>query len=207
MNAATATIDTSQYRTDARGALVPISSIKPTDLMRDDLIKEIFAKVKPLNQKLAELKHEAINDLRSFIEISANEYGVALGGKKGNVTLTSFDGEYRIQIAMQDTLHFDERLQAAKQLIDECLQEWTQDSGDDLKTIVQAAFDVNKEGQINTSRVLGLRRLNIQNEKWLQAMNILSDSIQVQASKEYVRFYQRNKDGKYELINLDIATL
>ena len=198
---------TSQYRTDARGALVPVNSIKPSDLMRDDLIKEIIAKVTPLNAQLAELKRDVINDLRSFIDISANEYGVALGGKKGNVTLTSFDGAYRIQIAMQDTLHFDERLQAAKQLIDECLHEWTQNSGADLKTIVQAAFDVNKEGQINTSRVLGLRRLNIQNEKWLQAMNILSDSIQVQASKEYVRFYQRNKDGKYELINLDIATL
>ena len=203
----TATFDPSQYRTDARGALVPINSIKPSDLMRDDLIKEIIAKVTPLNAQLAELKRDVINDLRSFIDISANEYGVALGGKKGNVTLTSFDGSYRIQIAMQDTLHFDERLQAAKQLIDECLHEWTQNSGADLKTIVQAAFDVNKEGQINTSRVLGLRRLNIQNEKWLQAMNILSDSIQVQASKEYVRFYQRNKDGKYELINLDIATL
>ena len=203
----TATFDPSQYRTDARGALVPVNSIKPTDLMRDDLIKEIIAKVTPLNAQLAELKRDVINDLRSFIDISANEYGVALGGKKGNVTLTSFDGAYRIQIAMQDTLHFDERLQAAKQLIDECLHEWTQNSDANLKTIVQAAFDVNKEGQINTSRVLGLRRLNIQNEKWLQAMNILSDSIQVQASKEYVRFYQRNKDGKYELINLDIATL
>ena len=203
----TATFDPSQYRTDARGALVPVNSIKPSDLMRDDLIKEIIAKVAPLNAQLAELKRDVINDLRSFIDISANEYGVALGGKKGNVTLTSFDGAYRIQIAMQDTLHFDERLQAAKQLIDECLHEWTQNSDANLKTIVQAAFDVNKEGQINTSRVLGLRRLNIQNEKWLQAMNILSDSIQVQASKEYVRFYQRNKDGKYELINLDIATL
>ena len=38
-------------------------------------------------------------------------------------------------------------------------------------------------------------------------MNILSDSIQVLASKEYVRFYQRNTDGKYELINLDLATV
>lgn len=201
------TIDPSQYRTDARGALVPIASIKPADLMRDDLILEIIAKVAPIHRQLAELKYEVINDLRTFIEISANEYGVTVGGKKGNVSLTSFNGEYRIQIAMQDTLHFDERLQAAKQLIDECLHEWTQNSDDNVKTIVQAAFDVNKEGQINTGRVLGLRRLNIQHTKWLQAMNILSDSIQVLASKEYVRFYQRNNDGKYELINLDLATV
>ena len=78
----TATFDPSQYRTDARGALVPVNSIKPSDLMRDDLIKEIIAKVTPLNAQLAELKRDVINDLRSFIDISANEYGVALGGKK-----------------------------------------------------------------------------------------------------------------------------
>ena len=100
-----------------------------------------------------------------------------------------------------------ERLQAAKKLIDECLEEWTQNSDANLKTVVQAAFDVNKQGHINTGRVLGLRRLNIHHEKWSEAMNILSDSIQVLASKEYVRFYQRNTDGKYELINLDLATV
>ena len=200
-------IDLGQYRKDARGALVPVDSIKTIDLVRDDLVHRVFQNVVPVREELVRLKQLALQEIRDFIELSANEYGVQLGGKKGNVTLTSFDGEFRLMVAMSDTLAFDERLQAAKKLIDECLEEWTQNSNPNLKTVVQAAFDVNKQGHINTGRVLGLRRLNIQHEKWSEAMNILSDSIQVLASKEYVRFYQRNTDGKYELINLDLATV
>lgn len=200
-------IDLGQYRKDARGALVPVDSIKTIDLVRDDLVHRVFQNVVPVREELVRLKQLALQEIRDFIELSANEYGVQLGGKKGNVTLTSFDGEFRLMVAMSDTLAFDERLQAAKKLIDECLEEWTQNSDANLKTVVQAAFDVNKQGHINTGRVLGLRRLNIHHEKWSEAMNILSDSIQVLASKEYVRFYQRNTDGKYELINLDLATV
>ena len=200
-------IDLNQYRKDARGALVPVASIKQIDLLRDDLVRDVFENVLPVRDELVRLKQLALNGVHDFIELSANEYGVQLGGKKGNVTLTSFDGEFRLMVAMSDTLAFDERLQAAKKLIDECLEEWTQNSDANLKTVVQAAFDVNKQGHINTARVLGLRRLNITHDKWTQAMTILSDSIQVSASKEYVRFYQRNTDGKYELINLDLATV
>ena len=200
-------IDLNQYRKDARGALVPVASIKTIDLMRDDLVRRVFQDVLPVREELVRLKQSALQEIGNFVELSANEYGVQLGGKKGNLTLTSFDGEFRLMVAMSDTLAFDERLQAAKKLIDECLEEWTQNSNPNLKTVVQAAFDVNKQGHINTGRVLGLRRLNIQHEKWSEAMNILSDSIQVLASKEYVRFYQRNTDGKYELINLDLATV
>ena len=200
-------IDLDKYRKDARGALVPVDSIKTVDLVRDDLVCRVFKEVLPVREELVRLKQLALQEIRDFIELSANEYGVQLGGKKGNVTLTSFDGEFRLMVAMSDTLAFDERLQAAKKLIDECLEEWTQNSDANLKTVVQAAFDVNKQGHINTGRVLGLRRLNIHHEKWSEAMNFLSDSIQVLASKEYVRFYQRNTDGKYELINLDLATV
>ena len=200
-------IDLNQYRKDARGALVPVASIKQIDLLRDDLVRDVFENVLPVRDELMRLKQLALNEIHDFVELSANEYGVQLGGKKGNVTLTSFDGEFRLMVAMSDTLAFDERLQAAKKLIDECLEEWTQNSDANLKTVVQAAFDVNKQGHINTARVLGLRRLNITHDKWTQAMTILSDSIQVLASKEYVRFYQRNTDGKYELINLDLATV
>ena len=200
-------IDLDKYRKDARGALVPVDSIKTVDLVRDDLVRRVFKEVLPVREELVRLKQLALQEIRDFIELSANEYGVQLGGKKGNVTLTSFDGEFRLMVAMSDTLAFDERLQAAKKLIDECLEEWTQNSNPNLKTVVQAAFDVNKQGHINTGRVLGLRRLNIQHEKWSEAMNILSDSIQVLASREYVRFYQRNTNGKYELINLDLATV
>ena len=61
------------------------------------------------------------------------------------------------------------------------------------------------EGNISTARVLGLRRLQITDEKWQRAMDALSDSLQVHISKPFVRVYRRGEDGEYQLMNLDVA--
>ena len=94
---------------------------------------------------------------------------------------------------------------AAKALIDECINEWTEGSRTELKTLINAAFQVDKEGNISTARVLGLRRLQITDEKWQRAMDALSDSLQVHISKPFVRVYRRGEDGEYQLMNLDVA--
>lgn len=66
---------------------------------------------------------------------------------------------------------------------------------------------MDKEGKINTRRVLSLRSLDINDEKWLQTMDAISDAIQVASSKEYIRFYERDEHGKYQQISLDFANL
>ena len=63
-----------------------------------------------------------------------------------------------IRLQIQDRLVFDERLHAAKTLIDECITSWSENSRDEIKVLVNDAFRVDKTGQINTARVLGLRR-------------------------------------------------
>ncbi len=198
-------IDLKQYRKDAKGNLVPLANIKETDLLRDELVTEIVAKAQALRNNIAEFKQSAMDDIAAFAQLSAEKYGAKLGGAKGNIRLMSFDGAYRIALAMQDTLTFDERLAAAKALIDECINEWTADSRPELKALINDAFQVDKEGNISTTRVLGLRRLSIDDEKWHRAMDALSDSVQVQTSKPFVRVYRREANGEYSLMSLDIA--
>lgn len=197
--------DLSQYRQDAKGNLVPLANIKEIDLLRDDLVMELAAKAAAVQETVADFKRTAMDDIAAFVQLSADRYDVKLGGKKGNITLHSFDGSYRVNLAMQDTLVFDEGLAAAKALIDECINEWTEGSRSELKTLINAAFQVDKEGNISTARVLGLRRLDIKDEKWHRAMDALSDSLQVHISKPFVRVYRRSESGEYALINLDIA--
>ena len=199
------TPDLSRYREDAKGNLIPLDNIKPIDLARDELVREIFAAVQPAARELAQAKRHAIDDVRAFVDLSAEKYGVK-PSKRGNVTLTSFDGSLRVLVAVQDVLVFDERLQAAKALIDECLAEWTQDSRQELKTIVQAAFDMDKEGRISVGKVLGLRRLQIDDDKWQRAMAAVTDSLNTHTTREYVRLYRRDDaSGEYVLIDSDFA--
>lgn len=201
----TQAVDMSQYRQDAKGNLVPLENIREIDLVRDELVMGIVAKAKTLRQEMADFKTHSMGDIGAFVELSGERFGAKLGGKKGNVTLHSFDGRYRVQLAMQDSLMFDEGLLAAKALIDECINEWTEGSRTELKTLVNAAFQVDKEGNISTTRVLGLRRLQIDDAKWRRAMEALSDSLQVHTSKAYIRVHERDDLGEYKMMNLDIA--
>lgn len=196
------------YRFDAKGCLVPESLIRPIDRARDELVRELAKKAKAMNESLGHFKRRVFDDINAFVELSAEQYAVKLGGKKGNLTLYSFDGAFKVQVAIAEHLVFDERLQAAKQLIDECIVDWSQGSRDEIKVLVQAAFQTDKEGKINTGRVLALRRLDIRDDKWQRAMRAIGESLQVVGNKEYVRVYERiaNTD-RYQPINLDVAAV
>ncbi len=194
------------YWKDAKGCLIPESMIKPIDKERDRLVNELVGKARGVTDVLAKFKAEAFGDIAAFLDLSAEQYDAKLGGKKGNLTLYSFDGKYRIQRAIQDRIAFDERLQAARVLIDECLADWTEGASPELQAIVNQAFDTDKEGQINTGRVLSLRRLDIKDERWQRAMTAIGEAVQVVGSKSYIRVYERiGETDQYQPIALDIA--
>jgi hypothetical protein len=196
------------YRADANGRLVPEAMIKPIDRTRDELVQELVRQALVMHDALVAFKGRVFNDLNAFVDLSAEQYDVKFGGKKGNLTLYTFDGRYKVQVAIAEHMVFDERLQAAKHLIDECITDWAQSSRDEIKVLVQSAFDTDKEGKINTGRVLGLRRLDIKDKKWQQAMTAIGESLQVVGSKEYVRFYERvGNTEKYQPISLDVAAV
>ena len=196
------------FKTDAMGNQIRIENIKPIDLARDELVTELVRQARGVSDAIASYKMAAFADIAALIELSAEQYGVKMGGKKGNVTMLSFDGKYKIQRAINEHITFDERLQAAKVLIDECLNDWTADANINVQTIINKAFEVDKEGNINTGRVLTLRRLDIADERWTRAMSMIGDSIQSVGSKAYIRLYERVGDSDtYTPISLDIASV
>lgn len=194
------------YWKDSRGVLTPESLVKPVDKERDALVRAIVARAVPLSQSLRDFKQDTFADIQALIDLSAEQYGATIGGKKGNVTLYTYDGRYKVQRAMQDRIAFDERIQAAKELIDACLAEWTQDARPELMAIIDRAFTTDKEGEINPGRVLQLRRHGITDPRWLRAMDALAEAVQVVSSKSYVRIYERvGESDQYVPISLDIA--
>jgi len=196
------------YMRNSQGHLVPIDAINDIDIERDQLVQEIVAKAEELSLSLKMFKYRTLGDIQAFIELSMEKYGVKKGGKKGNVSLSSFDGQYKVQRAVNEYISFDERLIAAKELIDECIHEWVESSGKEIRALIEHAFQVDKEGKVSVGRILGLTRLNIQNEKWQQAMSAITDAMQVSGSTTYVRIYQRVGDtDQFESIPLDIASL
>ena len=195
------------YMQNAKGHLIPIDKVKPVDKLRDEVVTNIIEVARELSNHMSRTKANIFADFNDFVAVSAQEYDTKLGGEKGNTTIMSFDGSYKVQMAVAENLVFDERLQIAKSLIDECLNEWTAESNDNIKAIINQAFQVDKEGKISTHRVLGLRSLAIDDPKWLNAMEAISDATQVTSTKEYIRVYERDEHGKYQQVALDFSNV
>lgn len=194
------------YLRDAKANLVPISAVKPADLLIDELVRATIAEARALSAEIAAFKQRAFERVGALQALLAQDYGASVGGKKGNITLPAYDGCAKIQVAVSDRLELGPELQVAKQLIDECLNEWGAASHEAIRALVNRVFDVDKEGQINHAGLFMLLRVEIQDDRWQRAMDAIRDSMRIIGSRTYLRFYDRPApDAAWRGVTLDIA--
>ncbi|HYE35480.1 DUF3164 family protein [Methylocaldum sp.] len=196
------------YRANSAGHLVPEEQVSELDKVKDSLVKELVSRAKRVQELLKGFKHGATADVEAFVQLAAEQYNAKIGGTKGNIQLLSFDGRHKVEINVADQMIFDEKMHAAKALIDQCIHKWSAGSRSEIKALVEHAFQTDKRGRINYSRIVTLMRLSIDDPNWQNAMQALKDSHQVVGSKAYIRLYERTApDQPYSQIALDMAAL
>lgn len=199
-------VNGAEYMQDAKGALVPVNLIKPQHLLQDEVVRKIIGHAIALSAQVARFKAHTFDDIGGFEALLEQEYGSTIGGAKGNKTLMTHDGLFKVQVQVADYIDFGPELQTAKGLIDECLNEWAAGARDELRAIVTRAFNTDKPGQINRSEVFMLLRLNIEDARWQRAMTAIRDAMRVVGSKTYVRCYRRpNQEAPWEAVSIDLA--
>lgn len=191
---------------NAAGHLVPEHQVREHDKLRDGIARDLAEEAVRLNAALAAFKAKALGDVADLISISSAKYGVTLGGKKGNVSITTYDGAYKIERAYAERIVFTEEILAAKELIDQCIRAWSEGANNHLRVLVDRAFRANRQGQIKTNDVLSLLRVEIEDPDWKMAMQALKDSVQVNGTAVYIRVYKRHGNtDQYLPINLNLA--
>ena len=194
------------YMMDTCGRLVPQEMVKAVDKLRNDLVKKVVFQAEAVSRSLRIFKEDAFSEVQAFVDLSAAEYGRELGGVKGNICLVSYDGRYKVVRAIAENLSFDERLQVAKSLIDECIHEWSGGSRPELQVLINDAFQVDKKGNVNSKRILSLRKFDIEDERWRKAMTAINDSLTVESSRSYLRVYERvGNTDQWKQIPLDLS--
>ena len=194
------------YMADAKGSLVPVETVKAQDKLEDETVRKIMGFARDLSAQIARFRGHTMTDLGEFDALLEQEYGSTKGGKKGNRTYQTFDGLMKVIVQVSDFVDFGPQLQVAKSLIDECLNEWSADSRPEIRAIVTRAFNTDKEGQINRSEIFMLLRLDIEDERWIRAMDAIRDAMRVTGSKEYVRFYERKSvTDRWNAVTIDLA--
>ncbi len=189
-----------------RGGFDALTMIDAVDLLQDQTVKSIIGYAEALSAQIARFKGHTFDDINSFLDLIAEKYGAKRGGKKGNLTLTSYDGCMKVELKVADRIVFGPQLQVARSLVDECIASWSDGARDEIRALVDGAFNTDKEGTVDRTALLKLRRLNINNPVWKRAMEALGDSIRTEGTTTYMRFSRRpDVNALWTSISIDLA--
>ncbi len=194
-------------RLDAKGRYVPLAAIPEVDLLRDQLVTDLLAQAQSLQGTLQDFKDDVFGKLEDFLQEAARLGKVKVRGEKGNFTLFSFDGSCKITVQTQARMGFNESLQLAKDQLLRCVNRWAEGANAHLLALVNQAFELDQEGNVNIHRILQLRRTRIEDREWKKGIDLLTQSMQTVDSKRYLRFYVRDAHGAYQSVSLDLAAL
>jgi len=191
---------------DGRGRAIPPAYVKRIDRMRDAAVERVAKMVRDERERLGRTKELMTSIVEKFLQESADRAGVNWGGPKGNIQISNFSGDLRVEIRMRDMIEFDERLDMAKSCIDQYLASLMEAAPADLRVLVGHAFRVDGKGRLNVGSVLSLRKLEIKHELWQKAMHLIDEARRIECSRSYIQVSVKTSAG-WKQISLDFSKL
>ena len=190
---------------DGKGDAIPVKYIDPIDKKRDRMVNRLVKKATDISGRLSDLSEQIDAETEKFMNEAEAKYDMKIRTEKGNKQFTDFSNTMKIELKMANFIDFDERLQMAKSLIDECIKKWSGESDDKIRILVEHAFKVDKKGNLDKRRILGLKNLRIKDDDWKKAMKLIGESVTVVSRKRYVKFSVKDDKGNWVHVPLDIS--
>lgn len=188
------------------GSYVNYDDVEPRKQLAHDLVNAFFPEAEEENERLVTLKKQALREMISYRDMMLEDYGVKIAGSEGGFSIKSICGTRKMELSVAKHISFGPELVAAKELLDEFLNQELEGSSDVIREIVTSAFKLNAKGRLDTSGILGLKKHRFENPTWTRAMDAIEDAICRDAATTYLRFYNVDPERKVEtLVPLDLA--
>lgn len=202
--------DETGFMTNSKGHRVPLHLVKPEDRLEDEVVRKIHSYAEELMSRIARFREHTYDDLAALEELLAGEYGVKLRGRReggrGNVTFKTFDGMKKAGISIQDYMEYGSQLQTARNLFYEYIEEVSGAAPDELRTLLEFAFETDKPGKVRNDMLYAIRRLNITHPKFVKAVEAIKDAQRVAVTREFVQILSREApDAPYRTLPINLA--
>lgn len=192
------------YWKDGEGALVPEKLVQKSEKERDALVEGLVADAIKLRAVIAASKAAMEAKIENYLESVAEQYGESW---QGNARIRNYSQTQEVEINVSKLLTFDETLAVAKVKIDGCIGKWAGGSRRELVALVNQAFRVNQKGQVDVKALLKLPQLDIDDEDWQEAMEIIKSSVKVLNTRQYINFRFRLPEGTWETVVLNFSAI
>lgn len=160
-------------------------------------------------EALRDFKANAMDNVRNF-RAKLLEYGQLRKGEanKGNFEIKNDD--FKITFSSQVRKCFDERSELAEEKLKSFLGSFVKKRDKDLHDLVLSLLERNpKSGDLDISNIQRLYKLEdrFDDNDWREAIRLFKESYNPEGTAYYVRFFQRDEDNAWKLINLNFSSL
>jgi hypothetical protein len=190
---------------DAEGMEVPQKYIPEFDQKRDMVVEDVFEHITTLYAQMREVKEHVTREIAKYLFQVADQFGE---NWQGGATIKNFAADKEVTVKKSKKLAFDERLQIAKSKIDSYIGSLLKGQAKDLQALVNNAFRIDGKGHVDVKQILRLRKLQIDNKQWQEAVKLIDESLTVEGIKTYYVFKIKNsEDDSWESIVLNFNTI
>lgn len=190
---------------DSNGVEIPVKYISAYDKKRDAIVRRILSRWVKAQAVIEKTVRESLADAAELMD-KKDVLGV-----KGNFSAQSFDGSTRIVLSQRYSIRMDERVVTARELmlayIEDLFQKSLERNVDltGLKMLVLEAFKAGQNGFLSAAKIIALLRIEINDERWHKAKELLQASMTSEKSKRYFSVETRKGASDWKQIRLDAA--
>lgn len=198
--------------TDESGIQIPFNRISKPEITKELYAGKLYKagiKINHLLKEFMALISQAVDEVNAAIDRENKLLNKKYKPTKGNFTWFNFDRSIKIEVAIQESIRFDEaKIAAARELFDKFIERNVQGTDDVVRQLINTAF-ANTKGGLDAKRVLSLLkfRTKIKDRQFLTALDLIEDSISRPSSKRYFRVWVKNEAGAYENIELNFSSI
>ena len=191
------------------GQEVPIKYVPKYDKLRDKSVRKILGMWEKERAALEKVVAESIKELGIVLKARSEDCKMELA-KKGNFSVSSFDGNITVRIEQQYRILLDDRVKEAQAIMEAYAERLVgkvggQD-GKALAILIRGTFAPSRSGTLSIAKVWVLCGMEIPDPEWERARKLLIASMQPIKGKAYIRVgVRRSVQEDYKFIRLDAA--
>ena len=161
-------------------------------------------RVKRLRKRLEDDKRSILAAIRNYLAELADDHEEAW---KGNARLYIFDKKFKIEFRRRDRIELGPELNIAVAKIETFIDNRKEGADPAILAIVRDKITRDENKTVSVHDILSLRKFNFKDDLWDEAMDLIDEAIDIVATKDYLNFYERDEDGKYQPITLTFSAI
>ena len=197
------------------GTVYDVAMLHPEIVEQDKLVREVFDIIEAAQRELMKAKNMVSQKVDDYLAKKAEKFGTTW---KGSTTLESFDETCQLERKVTMISNYGDNVNLARQLINQYVDRLAENSektrSEDVRraitesiAIIREAIRLDGTGKTNARKMKSLQKLNIQDEDFVKAMDILSKSEKDRRKKTYYLFHRQDDDGRKRSVVLNFNQL